>query len=92
MNYREFFSAPRGVEEAIAFARAIREQEVSGRKDRRPPVSLLDHSAAPSYPEDTSDDVLSSSLSKSDDDSDKVRCILIRLNPDFAKSLYAGFG
>ncbi|KAL5110112.1 MAP kinase-activating death domain protein [Taenia crassiceps] len=71
VNYREFFSAPRGVEEAIAFARAIREREVSVRKGRRPSASLLAHTTAPSYSEDTSDDVLSSSLSESDDDSDK---------------------
>ncbi|KAL5966833.1 MAP kinase-activating death domain protein, partial [Taenia solium] len=71
VNYREFFSAPRGVEEAIAFARAIRGHEVSERKGRRPSVSLLDHTTAPSYPGDTSDDVLSSSLSESGDDSDK---------------------
>ncbi|VDK21867.1 unnamed protein product [Taenia asiatica] len=71
VNYREFFSAPRGVEEAIAFARAIRGHEISERKGRRSSVSLLDHTTALSCPGDTSDDVLSSSLSESGDDSDK---------------------
>lgn len=71
VNYREFFSAPRGVEEAAAFARVIREHEASGRKGRRPSVSSRDHTTVPSCSEHISDDTLSSSPSESDDNSDK---------------------
>ncbi|EUB62225.1 MAP kinase-activating death domain protein [Echinococcus granulosus] len=71
VNYREFFSAPRGVEEAAAYARVIREHEASGRKGRRPSVSSRDHTTVPSCSEHISDDTLSSSPSESDDNSDK---------------------
>ncbi|VDM16576.1 unnamed protein product [Hydatigera taeniaeformis] len=73
VNYREFFSAPLGVEEAIIFARAIRGHDVSERKGHRPLSSPLDYTTTQSCPGDICDDGLSSSLTESDDDSDKAQ-------------------
>lgn len=70
VNYREFFVAPRSVDEAIAFAREVRERARDTTKSgSRPPVN---HSSSLQDAEDIPDDAFSSAESESEGDTDQV--------------------
>lgn len=71
VDSREIYVAPRSVDEAIAFAKSIRERDRDSKKTgTRAPIN---HSSTLQETDELPDDAVSSIASESEGDSDQVR-------------------
>lgn len=79
VNYRDFFSPPLGVSEAISFANAVREREAAAKNEARRSIDMGHRAVVDAAPENIPDDALSSTASEGDEESDQVRWISVFL-------------